>query len=36
MKFWQMVTRAETEHYRDIARCAQEPGFHGNKPAVGR
>jgi probable F420-dependent oxidoreductase len=29
MKFWQMVTWAETEHYCDIARCAEELGFHG-------
>jgi probable F420-dependent oxidoreductase len=29
MKFWQMVTWAETNHYREIARCAEELGFHG-------
>ena len=29
MKFWQMVTWAETEQYRDIARSAEELGFHG-------
>jgi alkanesulfonate monooxygenase SsuD/methylene tetrahydromethanopterin reductase-like flavin-dependent oxidoreductase (luciferase family) len=29
MKFWQMVTWAETEQYCDIARIAEEVGFHG-------
>jgi probable F420-dependent oxidoreductase len=29
MKFWQMVTWAETSHYREIARYAEELGFHG-------
>ena len=29
MKFWQMVTWAETEQYRDIARIAEDLGFHG-------
>ena len=29
MKFWQMVTWAETTHYREIARMAEELGFHG-------
>ena len=29
MKFWQMVTWAETGHYREIARIAEEVGFHG-------
>jgi probable F420-dependent oxidoreductase len=29
MKFWQMVTWAETPHYREIARMAEELGFHG-------
>ena len=29
MKFWQMVTWAETEHYCEIARIAEEVGFHG-------
>ena len=29
MQFWQMVTWAETEHYCDIARIAEEVGFHG-------
>ncbi len=29
MKFWQMVTWAETDQYRDIARIAEEVGFHG-------
>jgi len=29
MKFWQMVTWAETDQYRDIAKIAEEVGFHG-------
>ena len=29
MKFWQMVTWAETEHYREIAIAAEELGFQG-------
>ena len=29
MKFWQMVTWAETSHYREIARYAEELGFYG-------
>jgi probable F420-dependent oxidoreductase len=29
MKFWQMVTWAESGQYRDIARIAEELGFHG-------
>lgn len=29
MKFWQMVTWAETDHYREIARSAEALGFHG-------
>lgn len=29
MKFWQMVTWAETTQYREIARIAEELGFHG-------
>lgn len=29
MKFWQMVTWAETGHYCEIARIAEEVGFHG-------
>jgi probable F420-dependent oxidoreductase len=29
MKFWQMVTWAETDQYCEIARIAEEVGFHG-------
>ena len=29
MKFWQMVTWAETDQYIEIARIAEEVGFHG-------
>lgn len=29
MKFWQMVTWAEASQYREIARIAEEVGFHG-------
>ena len=29
MKFWQAITWAETEQLPDIARCAEELGFHG-------
>ena len=29
MKFWQMVTWAETGQYCEIARIAEELGFHG-------
>ena len=38
MKFWQMVTWAETGHYCEIARIAEELGFHGvmNAAAVFR
>jgi probable F420-dependent oxidoreductase len=29
MKFWQAITWAETDQLLDIARCAEELGFHG-------
>ena len=29
MKFWQAITWAETDQLVDIARCAEEMGFHG-------
>jgi probable F420-dependent oxidoreductase len=29
MKFWQAITWAETEQLTEIARCAEELGFHG-------
>ncbi len=29
MKFWQAITWAETDQLIEIARCAEELGFHG-------